>query len=48
MINDKSTSAENECKEEKLASLSDSDVTDVLYQFISLHMSRIVDVLNAK
>ena len=27
-------------------SLSKCDVTDVLYQFVSLHMPRIVDVLN--
>ena len=31
VINDITTSIENQCKEEKLASLSKSDVTDVLY-----------------
>ena len=45
VINDITTSVENQCKEENLASLSKSDITNVLYQFVSLHMPRIVDVL---
>ena len=48
VINDTITSVENQCKEEKLASRCKFDVTDVLYQFVSLHMPRIVDVLNFK
>ena len=48
VINDITTSIENQCNEEKLASLSKPDVTDVLYQFVSLHMPRIIDVLNVK
>ena len=48
VINDVTTSVENQCKVEKLASLSKFDVTNVLYQFVSLHMQRIVDVLNVK
>ena len=48
VINDITSSIENQCKEEKLTSLSKSDVTDVLYQFVSLHMPRIIDVLNVK
>ena len=48
VINDITTSIENQCKEEKLAFLSKSDITDVLHQFVSLHMPRIIDLLNVK
>ena len=44
VIDEITSSVEKQYKEK--ASLSKCDVTDVLYQFISLHMPRIVNVLN--
>ena len=46
MIDEITSSVEKQCKAKDQAFLSKYDVTDVLYQFVSLHMSRIVDVLN--
>ena len=46
VIDEISCSVEKQCKEKDQASLSKCDVADVLYHFVSLHMPRIVDVLN--
>ena len=46
VIDEITSSVEKQCKAKDQAFLSKCDVADVLYQFVSLHMSRIVDVLN--
>ena len=46
VIDEITSSVEKEWKAKYQAFLSQCDVADVLYQFVLLHMSRIVDVLN--